>query len=727
MRSTARGLILVATPLSGLMVLTPYLLGGFPSVISVVWAVTYIVLFGIGVLLSRHVTGLWILIAAMVASICLQLVYPNGTSEYSSIDNIVMFASISAIMLSTRWIGLGFAIFGGLVTWMIWEHGPSDVVAAAHLIGEGLDSELQITAGLMFAWWAWSVLQREARVFDLGYEQVLIDTQRSRDALARARARQELATVIHESLLNTIRYVFNTPRLNTGLLKEEIERTDALLRTHEDASALSLDALQTFIIEDAPSRTLVTVRLTENDLELERDVFHAVRGAVAEATLNAVNHGNATHVDVTMHAPSADRLYIEISDNGSGIVGEAVEGFGLRHAIVSNIESVGGRVQISQRDSGVNIQLALPVTQPQIPAGLNISVDGFAKARLIVTAALAGLGLGGLFYSLALVTTFTPREWLPALVSIPAFLIPAIVVFRRRTLSPVLGGLASILMALVPALLTHDLIQCTEVSAIIGLVGASSAAVVTVALWTRYAAGVVGIALWVVTPVMLLSSIPTSCRQSTIESVAYIVSAAPILLIFGYFVMRVFAQASATSIAALDLQQRERAQARAAELVDAEYGELVSQGQSILRDVVSAGVLTDADRSRLIHVEAKIRAEIQVDPESSGGMAFLARDVVHRFANRGLNVRTRAFVDSGDGRIVSEEARDALRALLADIHSGELEVQLITDGTRDILTLRFTQTQLMLDDSRTEVGGVTLVVQPLDPGFAVVLLRQLPD
>lgn len=717
--STARGLIMVAAPLAGIMVGAPYFIDGFPSNKAIGWGALYAVLLVAGLVLSRKRLGQWLLIAAMAASIPWQLAFPDGMSEYSSIDDIVIFACISAVMLTNKWVGLCFALLGGVVTIWIWEFGPSYVVAVSHFIGEGIESEVQIVSALVLAWWAWDVLRKEANANDRLFEAIVSDTQRVIQVSALARTRREVSTILHESLLNTIRYVFTTPAVNVELLGREIERTDALLVEEPEFEEFSIAALETTVIDDAPTKNLVHFEAPGDEIQLSAEVFRALRAAIGEAVRNAVTHGYATRVDVLVTVDGT-RLQVEVSDNGRGVGANGREGFGLRYAITENIASVSGETTINT-DFSLSMSVPISVTE-RSALTLAATGDAFAKARLVVTAALSGLAIGGLFYTADLVVNFVPAEWFAAMVSVPAFLVPVFVVLRRQSLAPWLGLVLSLFAAAVPALLVSDSIECIEALSLVGLMSATSASVVTIVLWTRRGFAAISIPIWMVSAAWMLSSVAPQCQQNTTASALYVVAAAPVLLIFGYFLMRGFNRANAASLKAAQQQREERAQLRAAEVVEAEYSELVSQAQETLRSVVDEGYLSESARLRLEQLEAKIRAAIQVDPDSSSGMALLAHDTVNRFVNRGLRVRARAFVDSGDRRPVSEEVRGAMRAITGGINGGELEVQLITDGDTDILTMRFAGCGPVAN-LREEVDGCVISTREVNDGFILVVRR----
>ena len=711
LRATARGLITVAAVFAFILVAIPYVTAMGIASAQLVFGLGALVLLVLGLVYSRHLLGQWLLVASMGTSLCWQMVFPAGETEYSSIDVIVVFAGISAVMLSSRWLGLALAIVASVSNWVIWTYGPSDMRSVAERIGEGPEAVLQIACALLLAWWAWNVLRKESLTHDAQFELVIQQTRRAADERERARARRDVSTVIHESLLNTIRYVLSTPALNTKLLAVEVERTEGLVPHRGELPGLSVASLGQVIVDDSPSRSLASVTLPTEDVVLQRDVFTALRAAVSEAIRNAALHGGATVVDVRISLSSHEELQIEISDDGTGIDANAVEGFGVRHAIIAGVEAIGGTVHVLPSATSVRILLAAPMNR--VDDSVIPQLDAFAKARFIVTSALAGLALGGLFFVGNLIVTFDPPEWLTLIVAGVGFFIATFVVLRRWTLTPVVGLIASLIVVALPWTLVFDELSCDESAAIIGLVGASGAAITTVALWTRRGAAAPGVVLWAVGVVLLLSHVPDQCQAFTAEASGYVVAAAPILLLAGFFIMRMYVRAQIAGARAVEERRVAQARANAAQLIDAEYGELVNEAQGVLRSIVAAGALSGEQRAQLVQVEAKIRAAIQVNPENAGGFAMFALDIVNRFANRGLVVRTKSFVDSYDQRPVGEDVRNVIRELAASMFTGELEVQLMSNGERDLLTMKFAHLEVDIADQELSVGDITVYVSHL--------------
>ena len=92
---------------------------------------------------------------------------------------------------------------------------------------------------------------------------------------------------------------------------------------------------------------------------------------------------------------------------------------------------------------------------------------------------------------------------------------------------------------------------------------------------------------------------------------------------------------------------------------------------------------------------------------------MFALDIVNRFANRGLVVRTKSFVDSYDQRPVGEDVRNVIRELAASMFTGELEVQLMSNGERDLLSMKFAHLEVDIADQELSVGDITVDVSHL--------------
>jgi hypothetical protein len=70
--------------------------------------------------------------------------------------------------------------------------------------------------------------------------------------------------------------------------------------------------------------------ISQTDIDASPVLLSRVSSVIEEAINNAVTHGRAPTVSITVDTTEADGIYIHILDNGQGLPPEVVLGFGLR-------------------------------------------------------------------------------------------------------------------------------------------------------------------------------------------------------------------------------------------------------------------------------------------------------------------------------------------------------------------------------------------------------------
>jgi signal transduction histidine kinase len=122
---------------------------------------------------------------------------------------------------------------------------------------------------------------------------------------------------------------------------------------------------------------LVTLQsITPQDATVSYEVIHEIEFLIAEAVANAVQHGNASHINIKVER-TPDDVQLRIADNGSGLPGtlgsysEAellAQGIGPQ-SISKRIAELRGTLSLFSSRQGVELIIGLPVdgqTAPQI-------------------------------------------------------------------------------------------------------------------------------------------------------------------------------------------------------------------------------------------------------------------------------------------------------------------------------------------------------------------------
>ncbi|MEC5292621.1 histidine kinase [Aurantimonas sp. C2-6-R+9] len=128
------------------------------------------------------------------------------------------------------------------------------------------------------------------------------------------------------------------------------------------------ERLEAFISELEQRWSVTVHRQVPQQLTISRPIVHGLEFIIGEAAANSVRHGAAKTLSVSLH-PVAQRLYVEIVDDGSGFGvfqgtrdDSTLEASGLGpRSIMRRATNLGGRVTVSSSDRGVSLQISLPL------------------------------------------------------------------------------------------------------------------------------------------------------------------------------------------------------------------------------------------------------------------------------------------------------------------------------------------------------------------------------
>jgi signal transduction histidine kinase len=216
--------------------------------------------------------------------------------------------------------------------------------------------------------------------------------------------REWIARDLHDGLAQDLAFI----GLQAQALDAELGSEHPLMLAARSALAVSRGMIVDLAARSAPT-TAAALRLVATELELRFRVQVDVevvgdrhRGGRSEPTpaareqlvriareaiTNAVQHGEATHVDVVLDLVATDRLLL-VSDDGSGITDSALKakgGFGLP-AMQARAAALGGRLQVhTGADGGTRLEVllgaAVTVLPPRAPDELPPGAPGAALVR----------------------------------------------------------------------------------------------------------------------------------------------------------------------------------------------------------------------------------------------------------------------------------------------------------------------------------------------------------
>src|SRR3546814_9226218 len=109
---------------------------------------------------------------------------------------------------------------------------------------------------------------------------------------------------------------------------------------------------------DVCSSDLIDLVLDPPDMEVPCWIVHEISQIISEATANAVRHGGATHVCVTL-TRSRGELEFCISDNGSGM--QKAGSPRRPQSLTARVADLGGRLTIRRFAPGLDLRIDLPL------------------------------------------------------------------------------------------------------------------------------------------------------------------------------------------------------------------------------------------------------------------------------------------------------------------------------------------------------------------------------
>lgn len=183
--------------------------------------------------------------------------------------------------------------------------------------------------------------------------------------IADQRARDDVALVLHDTVLQTLALVEHRAGEDDPELALAARHADRDLRRFLfGASALPADDLEgriRFAVERSTRNHDVDVTVNVLDLGCSVDPAgqEAVAGAVGEAVTNAIKHAAATSIIVYVETDDDGQIFASVRDDGVGFdPGSVRRGQGIDGSITGRIEAIGGRVEIvSALETGTEVRV----------------------------------------------------------------------------------------------------------------------------------------------------------------------------------------------------------------------------------------------------------------------------------------------------------------------------------------------------------------------------------
>lgn len=187
--------------------------------------------------------------------------------------------------------------------------------------------------------------------------------------------RERVTAAVHDTLLNDLALVINSPDQLDERVIQRLRADLATLRGAEwlraSAEVLPVDDVDAdlrnqvmMVVSDLQWRGL-TVRVTGNSPDVRRlttDASQAIVDATRACLENVLRHSGETVAEIDI-SYGADDVTVIVADQGQGFDLDDVpdDRLGVRHSVISRIESVGGSVKVwSAPGAGTSIVMRVP-------------------------------------------------------------------------------------------------------------------------------------------------------------------------------------------------------------------------------------------------------------------------------------------------------------------------------------------------------------------------------
>ncbi|MGE3811663.1 MAG: hypothetical protein AB7I24_08950 [Candidatus Nanopelagicales bacterium] len=635
-----------------------------------------------GCFLGRDPRGLVLAVSGLAILLLLVASSPSDVEWLPLVVLVAYPAYFTAILVPVRaapWVAVG----AGILLAALWASRPTNVVSGALQVYGGWVSVAQVVLGTLGIGLAWRLLLTQAEAAD--ERAALVSGRRRLTESARERARAWRAAVlrVHESVLNTIRYVLAVDAVDADRLRQEIE-----VDLSPPAGGPGRDQRPAADLVAAMRDDEILVRRVRivgavPAVSVAAASWEVLRAALVELGRNAVLHGGAQNVDVSMAVPASGMLIIHVSDDGAGYEEGAWPGVGMGTVLSAVTTDLRGSWEIGiGPHGGAAVRIAVPLSAEEVAT----APGAFDQGRLLVTAPLAAQSLVGFLFVLALVQIGQKQDTYGGIAAAIAIVTTVGVVVRRRLLGRSAAALLMLAPAAAPWLLVTSQWRCEETSTVAPILNLTGFCLLAVAAWSRLWPGVLGIAVWAAGALALTLEFPGHCRDAVSLALLNSLLAIPVLLLSIWVALRAYQRAEVRRAQERRAAEAEATRALVAADLDASLHGAVAEAVDLLAGVAGTGGADEAARHRLRLLDGRIRAALQVDPRAGGALPDVVRSVVEEAARRGSPVVVRALASSGDRRPLPS-AVGALLVELVDVGDGPpATVQAFTDGEEDHLS-----------------------------------------
>jgi signal transduction histidine kinase len=207
-----------------------------------------------------------------------------------------------------------------------------------HVVSLVATSLFFAAAGVVFGWQAQLLRRAEADIAD-------------------RRARDDVARVLHDTVLQTLALVERrTADTDPDLARTAREADRELRRFLFGSTSVRDDSMEQRVraaVEraarhhDAAAHVQISVSVVDTAPPPPVDVADAVAAAVGEAVANALEHAGASRIVVFVETDDDGDVFASVRDDGTGFDTDEVRtGHGVDNSIIARIRDIGGRAEV---------------------------------------------------------------------------------------------------------------------------------------------------------------------------------------------------------------------------------------------------------------------------------------------------------------------------------------------------------------------------------------------
>ena len=618
----------------------------------------------------------WLGISALLLSVVSVLASDELPGHRAQASTWVFLLTYFGIILLARRAALAWVAVG-VVLWIFVAPAaglPLDVRGS--VLNMRWFSLAQLVVSAMWLWAVWGDELELARLRDIATlraEAAQTTALRTRE---RVRVWRQTLVRTHETLLNDIRYVLDTPEIDRQRLQQQLQLNDP----YEPPGVTTRQTSVNSLVQSLASAESLNPILQDADAlaSLDSRQESLLRPVFLELFRNIRRHSPASEVRVESRTTSGSLVVTIFYETGTS---EPIDpsGIGTNIVLRESLAEAGGSVEF--RTDGVRVHLPHAASDLRRAAMPRIDVG-----RVVLSAVTAGNAFGGVIFGVALLIAGGTAQVLTGITAVGVTALGAFAAVKRRALPAVLLVLGALLATAVPLLIVFYGRRCEVLDVGVNVATLSGFGLVSAIVWAptlRWWWLGVG---WGAGMVLVFFTAPDACSASVHASL--VAASAPVIIaLIIYLSLRQEGSRMRKVQQLIKDEVSESAAAHAALDVSKHLHSSLIDARSLMGDIASGAEMTPVVRRRLKCLDAEIRSAIQVDPDRSGSTALAARDLVRSATSAGLPVRVLAIRDSGNQRPLPSALLGDLRRLLLAPADSVPVIQVLSHGDEDTLII----------------------------------------